>query len=136
MEAAKGVEVDDDSRNRIAEQIHQRLEAKKGLNGIVGHDRHYEITVTLTRFRSGSALGRLLSGKAWQVDIDSTVSVRVMPTGEQLNEFTIRENFSQGGLSGLATSYQAAALEFADGVAVALTGRASPRPATNEWTLR
>ena len=136
VEAAKGVEVDELNRNQIAEQIQQRLDTKKGLNGTAGHDRRYEVTVTLTRYKSGSALGRLLSGKAWQVDIDSIVSIRLLPTGEKLNEFTIRENFARGGLTGLSTSYQEAALEFADGVAVALTGQATPRPVSNEWTLR
>lgn len=136
VETASGVSVGDFRKTQLEQQIRERLEFKKAFNRTAGRDRQYEVTVTLTSYKRGSSLERLVSGKMGQIDIDSIVRLHDLTAGKQLSEFTIRENFTRGGIGGFATSYQDAEFSFADGVAVALTGRASPRSTNSGWTLR
>lgn len=137
VETASGVSIGNYRKAQLAQQIQERLDAKKALNRTNGEDRQFEVTVTLTSFKTGSSLGRLISGRMGQIDIDSTVQLHDLTAGKQLSEFSIRENFTRGGIGGFSTSYSDAEYSFADGVAVALTGQASPRSTnSNEWTLR
>ena len=136
VETADGISLGDYRRAEMTKQIEERLEAKKALNRMTNEERQYEVTVTLTAYKKGSPLERLVSGKMGEIDIDSIVRLRNLTDGKQLSEFTIRENFARGGLGGFSTSYRDAESSFADGVAVALTGQASPRSTNSEWTLR
>jgi len=132
VETAQGVTVGDYRREQLTRQIEERLEAKKALNKSVGEDRRYEVTITLTSYQKGSSLERLISGKMGQIDINSIVRLRDVTADRQLSEFGIRENYDRGGVSGFSTSYRDAESSFADGVAVALTGQASPRLVRSE----
>jgi hypothetical protein len=123
VDAAEGVKILPMERERIAETIQQKIDARKVTNPGTGAARSYAVALQLTQYDKGNAFARAMLAGVGQIHIDGTVQVYHMPDHDLVGEFTLSKTFAWGGIYGASTSIEDIESTFADAVAAALTGQ-------------
>ncbi len=132
VDAATGVSLMDYEKERLAETIEAKINAKQVLNPAGTEKRQFEIDVTITRYDKGSAFGRLMLAGVGQIHVDGHVYVYQLPAKEKVGEFNLAKTFAWGGMYGATTTIEDAEQGFAEGIANAVTGQSDVPPAKNK----
>lgn len=128
VDAANTVNILPIEKERIAEKVAMKIDARKAGNAAVGAARVYEVDLRLTRYDKGNAFARAMFAGLGQIHIEGVVSVFEMPGHTAVGEFTLKKTFAWGGIYGAATSIGDIEDTFADGVAAAVTGQKEAPP--------
>jgi Domain of unknown function (DUF4410) len=128
VDAADAVKMLPIDKERIAEEVAMKIDARKAANATAGAARVYEVDLRLTRYDKGNAFARAMLAGLGQIHIEGVVSVFEMPGHTAVGEFTLKKTFAWGGIYGAATSIEDIEDTFADGVAAAVTGQKEAPP--------
>lgn len=128
VDAADTVKILPIEKERIAEKVAMKIDARKTANAAAGAARVYEVDLRLTRYDKGNAFARAMLAGLGQIHIEGVVSVFEMPGHTPVGEFTLKKTFAWGGVYGAATSIEDIEDTFADGVAAAVTGQKEAPP--------
>jgi hypothetical protein len=110
-------------RERIAQVIKIKIDARKIANVSSSATKSYAVNLHLTRYVKGSAFARAMIAGAGQIHIEGKVQVYQMPDHTMVGEFALSKTFAWGGIYGASTSMEDIEGTFADGVAATLTGQ-------------
>jgi len=128
VDAADGLKILPEEKQRIAEKVAMKIDARKAANPSTGPVRIYEVDLHLTRYDKGNAFARAMLAGLGQMHIEGVVSLFQMPEHTPVGEFTLKKTFAWGGIYGAATSIEDIEGTFADGVAAAVTGQKEAPP--------
>lgn len=128
VDAADGLKILPEEKERIAEKLAMKIDARKVANSAAGAARVYEVELHLTRYDKGNAFARAMLAGLGQIHIEGVVTVFQMPEHTAVGEFTLKKTFAWGGIYGAATSMEDIEDTFADGVAAAVTGQKEAPP--------
>lgn len=128
VNAADGIKILPEEKERIAEKVAMKIDARKAANASTAGARVYEVDLHLTRYDKGNAFARAMLAGLGQIHVEGVVSVFQMPEHTAVGEFTLKKTFAWGGIYGAATSIEDIEDTFADGVAAAVTGQKEAPP--------
>lgn len=128
VNAADGLKILPEEKERIAEKVALKIDARKAANAGGAAARVYEVDLRLTRYDKGNAFARAMLAGLGQIHVEGVVSVYQMPEHTAVGEFTLKKTFAWGGIYGAATSIEDIEDTFADGVAAAVTGQKEAPP--------
>lgn len=128
VNAADGLNILPEEKERIAEKVALKIDARKAANPGTAAARLYEVDLHLTRYDKGNAFARFMLAGLGQIHIEGVVSIFQMPEHTAVGEFTLKKTFAWGGFYGGATSIETIEDTFADGVAAAVTGQKDEPP--------
>jgi hypothetical protein len=128
VDAPEDVKVLPMERERLAQKIQLKIDARKSANVSVGAPKSYSVELHLTRYQKGNAFARAMLAGLGQIHIDGKVDVYLMPGHTLVGEFDLKKTFAWGGIYGAATSMEDIESTFADGVAAAVTGQKEEPP--------
>jgi hypothetical protein len=123
VDAPEDVKILPMEKERMAEKIQQKIDARKSANVAVGTPKSYSVELHLTRYQKGNAFARAMLVGLGQIHIDGKVDVYQMPAHTLVAEFDLKKTFAWGGIYGAATSMEDIETTFADGVAATVTGQ-------------
>lgn len=128
VSSAGGLEILPEDKERIAEKVALKIDARKAANPGAGATRLYDVDLRLTRYDKGNAFARFMFAGLGQIHVEGVISVFQMPGHTPVGEFTLKKTFAWGGIYGGATSVEDIENTFADGVAAAVTGQKEAPP--------
>jgi len=128
VEAAASVKILPMERERIAQTIQQKIDARKATNPVAGATRSFAVDLQLTQYDKGNAFARAMLAGVGQIHIDGTVQVYLMPDHSLVGEFQLSKTFAWGGIYGASTSIEDIEGTFADAVAATVTGQNEKPP--------
>jgi hypothetical protein len=117
VNSAPSVAVDEAARQRVAQQVRQKIEnlrTKAAASTVV---REYEVDVRLTRYDEGNAFARWMLAGLGQMHVDAHITVFLLPDRTRIAEFDVEKTFAWGGIYGLSMSIEDVEEGFAGGVA-------------------
>ena len=120
---ASGVEMAKYEKDRLSQVIEGEIDKMKSLNAGAASERDYDVEVLITRYEKGNAFARAMLMGLGQIHIDGDVTVYALPDKTKVSEFTVKKTFAWGGIYGGTTRIEDVEPAFADGIAMALTGR-------------
>ena len=123
VDAPEDVKILPMEKERMAEKIQQKIDARKSTNVAVGAANSYSVELYLTRYQKGNAFARAMLVGLGQIHIDGKVDVYQMPAHTLVGEFDLKKTFAWGGIYGGVTSMEDIETTFADGVAATVTGQ-------------
>jgi len=123
VDAAEGVKILPMERERIAQTVQQKIDARKVTNPGTGATRSFAVALQLTQYDKGNAFARAMLAGVGQIHIDGTVQIYQMPDHNLVGEFQLSKTFAWGGIYGASTSIEDIEGTFADAVAATLTGQ-------------
>jgi hypothetical protein len=115
-------------RERLAQKIQMKIDARKSANVAVGAPRTFSVELHLTRYQKGNAFARAMLAGLGQIHIDGKIDVYSMPDHTLVGEFDLKKTFAWGGIYGAATSMEDIETTFADAVAATVTGQKEEPP--------
>jgi hypothetical protein len=123
IDAPQSMEILPQERDRLAQKVKLRIEARKATNARIDPPRSYQVLLRLSRYEKGSKFARAMLAGLGQIHIDGTVSVFQMPEHTLIGEFELKKTFAWGGIYGASTDIEAIEDTFADAVAATVTGQ-------------
>jgi Domain of unknown function (DUF4410) len=127
VDASTEVKILPEEKERLAQKIQQKIDARKSTNVAVGAPKSYSVELHLTRYQKGSAFARFMLAGLGQIHIDGTVDVYQMPGHTRVGEFDLKKTFAWGGAYGGTTNIEDIETTFADGVAATVTGQSDEK---------
>jgi hypothetical protein len=115
--AAESIAVDESVIRRVAQNVKQKIAARRSTATQSPGVREYEVEVRITRYDEGNAFARAMLAGLGQMHIDAHISVLLLPDRIRVAEFDVEKTFAWGGLYGAATSIKDVEEGFAGGVA-------------------
>lgn len=120
LEQDNKVAMIDTEKQRLAQLIASKLDAKKRENTSAAEPEYYEFEVMIIRYEKGNAFARFMMAGLGQIHINAHVSVFTLPTREKYAEFDIDKTFAWGGILGASTKIEDVEPAFAEGIANAV----------------
>jgi len=128
IEVAEHIEVLPGDRDRVAQKIKARIDARKLTNTASNEPRAFQVVLRVTRYEKGNRFARAMLAGLGQIHLEGTISVYQMPAHTLVEEFDMHKTFAWGGIYGASTSMEEIEDTFADSVAATVTGQAHPVP--------
>jgi len=128
IEVAEHIEVLPGDRDRVAQKIKARIDARKLTNTASNEPRSFQVVLRVTRYEKGNRFARAMLAGLGQIHLEGTISVYQMPAHTLVEEFDMQKTFAWGGIYGASTSMEEIEDTFADSVAATVTGQAHPVP--------
>ena len=111
----------DNDRQRLAEKIEKSIRDTAGPSQ--GKGASYQVEVAISRYEKGNAFARAMLAGLGQIHIDGTVTVRKLPGGAKVSQFSINKTFAWGGIYGGITDMDTIEDTYAKAVANAVCGK-------------
>jgi hypothetical protein len=128
IEIAEHIEVLPSDRDRVAQKIKARIDARKLTNTASSEPRSFQVVLHVTRYEKGNRFARAMLAGLGQIHLEGTIAVYQMPAHTLVEEFDMQKTFAWGGVYGASTSMEEIEDTFADGVAATVTGQDHPAP--------
>jgi len=128
IETAEHINVLPGDRDRVAQKIKARIDARKLTNTASGEPRSFQVVLRVTRYEKGNRFARAMLAGLGQIHLEGTISVYQMPARTLVEEFDMQKTFAWGGIYGASTSIEEIEDTFADGVAATVTEQVHTTP--------
>lgn len=128
IDAADDVKMLPVERDRVAQKVKARIDARKAVNTATPPARDFQVVVHVTRYEKGSKFARAMLAGLGQIHFEGTISVYQMPERTLVGEFDMQKTFAWGGIYGASTSIEEIEDTFADAVAATVTGQQRTTP--------
>jgi hypothetical protein len=128
IDAAQNINILPGDRERVAQKIKARIDARKLTNTASAEPRSFQVVLHVTRYEKGNRFARAMLAGLGQIHLEGTISVYQMPAHTLLEEFDIQKTFAWGGIYGASTSIEEIEDTFADSVAATVTGQLHTAP--------
>lgn len=126
IETADKINVDPYARDRVANKIKTKIDARKVKNPPAAAARNVQVLLHVTRYEKGNAFARAMLAGLGQIHLEGTIYVYQMPDRVLLEDFDLQKTFAWGGIYGAATSMEEIEDTFTDTVAATVTGQLPP----------
>jgi hypothetical protein len=134
IETADKVVVDPAARDRVAQKIKLKIDARKLKNSAAASPRTMQVVLRVTKYEKRNAFARAMLAGLGQIHLEGTISVYQMPNHMLLEDFDLQKAFAWGGIYGAATSMEQIEDTFTDSVAATVTGQKAPPPTKPDST--
>ena len=111
----------DNDRQRLAEKIEKSIRDTAGPSQ--GKGASYQAEVAINRYEKGNAFARAMLAGLGQIHINGTVTVRKLPGGAKVSQFSMNKTFAWGGIYGGTTDMDTIEDTYAKAVANAVCGK-------------